>query len=81
MWTAIGAGITLILGPLLAFFLKRYWDGHQADRDADNRHKSEEQKNRDMGKSVSDQTRDVNESIDKQKDSMKSWESNTTEKV
>jgi len=80
MWAAIGAAITLVIGPLLAFFLKKYWDGQQADRDADHRRSEEEQKNRDTGTDVSNQTRDVNDSIEKQKEAMRQWPSNTTEK-
>lgn len=73
MWATIGAIITLVIGPLLALFIKNYIAGQQADKEADNRRSQEETKNRDQGRGVSEETRDVNDSIEKQKDAMNKW--------
>lgn len=76
MWEIIGIAITVIVGPLLAFALKKYWDGKAAEAAAAARQANEEQNARNENKQAGDVTRDVNESIDKQKAARDEWAKN-----
>lgn len=69
----VGSVLTLILGPLLAFWIKKYWDDKLAAAAAAKRQADEEQKNRDDNAKQSHDTSDINQSIDKQKEAADHW--------
>ncbi len=69
----VGSVLTLILAPLLAFWIKKYWDDKLAAAAAAQRQKEEEQKNRDDNQKQSHETSEINKSIDKQKEAAEHW--------
>lgn len=71
--TLIGVIVTAIVGPLLAFFLKRWVENQIANAKAEARQKEEEQKAREEHKQAGDTARDVNTSIDAQKAARDKW--------
>jgi nitric oxide reductase activation protein len=73
----VGSVITLIAGPLLAFWIKKYWDDKAAAAAAAQRQAEEEKKNQADNQNQSHGTSDINSSIDKQKDAADQWAKNS----
>lgn len=69
----VGSVLTLILGPLLAFWIKKYWDDKVAAAAAAQRQADEEKKNQADNQKQSHDTGNINTSIDKQKDASDHW--------
>ena len=69
--TLIGTIITAIVGPLLLFFLQRYGEKKLEDEKQADRQKQEERDGIHNDDKVADRTRDINESIRKQRERMK----------
>lgn len=74
MTTALlGTIITAIVGPLLAFFIKRYFENKIQEAQTEDRKKQEEQAARDENKQAADKATDINQSIDKQAAAAEQW--------
>lgn len=69
----VGSVITLIAGPLLAFWLKKYWEDKIAQAEAAKRQADEEQKNREDNQKQAQSGGDINSSIDKQREAAGAW--------
>lgn len=67
----IGIIITSIVGPMLLFFLQRYSEKKLEDNKAADRQKREEKDSIHNDDKIADRTRDINESIRKQRERMK----------
>lgn len=68
-----GAIVTLVVGPLLAWWLKRWWQGVDAAIIAERARKEEEEAARRNAEKVSQGAGAVNESIDKQREAREKW--------
>lgn len=72
--TVIGSVLTLIVGPLIAFFIKRYWDKKAADAATLKRQADEEALALKNSQTQSDKTGTINASIDEQRKARENWE-------
>lgn len=73
MTILIGTIITAIVGPLLAWFLKRWLDNKAAAAETEKRQKAEDDEARKNSEAKSGDTGSVNESIDKQREAREKW--------
>lgn len=71
--TVIGTITTAILGPLLAWFLKRWWDKKAEKAATEAREKAEAEAAKKNSENQSGHAGQVNESIDKQREAREKW--------
>jgi hypothetical protein len=71
--TVIGTITTAILGPLLAWFLKRWWDKKAEKAATEAREKVEVEAAQKNSEAQSGHAGQVNESIDKQREAREKW--------
>lgn len=67
------AAITLIIGPLLAFGLKVWWQGREAKTIAEKVQKEDAARAQKDETAIAHETRIVNESIDAQRKAREEW--------
>lgn len=73
MWESIGLIAGSVLGPVLAFLIARYWQNVKKDAERAERDKANEKARDQLDEKLADETKNVNDSIDKQRDSMEKW--------
>lgn len=71
--TLIGTALTVVIGPLLAWLIKRWWDNKAAQIEAEKRRKAEEEAARKNSEGQSHEAGEVNASIDAQRAAREKW--------
>jgi len=72
-WIELAAGIVSLLLLFGGFFIKRYWNRKAAEEEARKRQAEEEKDRRKTRDRDMKDAKNVNESIDRQRDAAKKW--------
>lgn len=73
MWTAIGIIVSAVVGPLVAWFIKKWWSDQVKKEEERKRLADEAAKAAANDQAVGQHTGEVNHSIDEQRKAREQW--------